>query len=89
MVFGDLGIETGDNAFGCFENQVVVAEGEEGTDHPHRATLQENETRQGTEMNGRMGDGFSCHVVGWEDLSRQLTAGEDTHRRNDEHCGEE
>lgn len=46
MVFGDLGIETGDNAFGCFENQVVVAEGEEGTDHPHRATLQENETRQ-------------------------------------------
>lgn len=66
-----------------------MGEGEEGTGHTHRATLWENEARQGMEVKGRMGDRCLCLCFGMGRLEqRGLTEGEDTHRRNNKHCGE-
>lgn len=39
-------------------------EGEEGTDHPHRATLQENGARQGRETMEDGGSFLSCFGMG-------------------------
>lgn len=59
---------------------MVVGEGEEGAGHPHRATLQVNEARQGMGMKGRMGERcfLLCFRMGRPER-RGLTEGEDTH----------
>lgn len=59
---------------------MVVGEGEEGAGHPHRATLQVNEVRQGMEKKRRMGERcfWLCFRMGRPEL-RGLTEGEDTH----------